>query len=125
MTKPIAIFDPDRLERFDLVIVPFPFTDKAAVKRRPARVLSSAQEFNRLAGHSVLAMVTSADNARRVLDAPIVDLKSAGLPSPSVARRKLFTLDHRFILRRAGRLCPSDARAVDASLAVLVSPRRS
>ena len=123
MTKPIAIFDPDRLARFDIVIVPFPFTDKAAAKRRPALVLSNAQGFNRIAGHSVMAMITSADNAPWVLDTPIADLKSAGLPSPSVVRMKLFTLDHRFVLRRAGRLASSDARAVDASLVALLFPQ--
>ncbi|MEJ7668200.1 MAG: type II toxin-antitoxin system PemK/MazF family toxin [Casimicrobiaceae bacterium] len=123
MTKPIAIFDPDRLARFDIVIVPFPFTDKAAAKRRPALVLSNAPGFNRIAGHSVMAVITSADNAPWVLDTPIADLKSAGLPSPSVVRMKLFTLDHRFVLRRAGRLASNDARAVDASLVALLFPQ--
>lgn len=122
MTKPIAIFDPDRLARFDTVIVPFPFTDKAAAKRRPALVLSNARGFNRIAGHSVMAMITSTDNASWVLDTPIMDLKSAGLPVPSVVRMKLFTLDHRFVLRRTGRLAPNDAHAVDASLAALLFP---
>jgi hypothetical protein len=34
---------------------------------------------------------------------------------------KLFTLDHRFVLRRAGRLAPRDATAVEASLVALLS----
>ncbi len=47
------------LPQFAVVRVPFPFADRAAVKHRPALVLSSG-EFGTVAGHSVLAMITSA-----------------------------------------------------------------
>ncbi len=104
---PTAIFD-----RFDIVVVPFPFTDKAASKRRPALVLSGAEAFNREAAHSVMAMITSADNSPWPLDTPISDLRSAGLSSPSIIRMKLFTLDHRFVLRKAGRLSLADAKKI-------------
>jgi len=33
-------------ERFAVVRVPFPFTDRDATKNRPALVLSSARHFN-------------------------------------------------------------------------------
>ena len=111
------------IERFEVVVVPFPFTDRAADKRRPALVLSRADAFNRGAGHSVMAMITSAGGAAWPLDVPLSDLASAGLPSPSFVRMKLFTLDHRFVLRRAGRLASRDAAAVEASLAALLSMR--
>ena len=120
MTKPIAISDRLALSRHDIVVVPFPFTDKAAVKRRPALVLSDSRAFNRSSGHSVMAMITSAGNPPWPLDTPVSDLQSAALPSPSVVRMKLFTLDHRFVLKKAGRLSPSDANAVDAALAALL-----
>ena len=47
-------------ERFDLVVIPFHFTDKASTKRRPAVALSGGAGFNRASKHGVLAMVTSA-----------------------------------------------------------------
>jgi mRNA interferase MazF len=46
-------------ERFAVVRVPFPFTDRAASKNRPALVLSDLEAFNVPAGHSVMAMITS------------------------------------------------------------------
>lgn len=107
-------------DRFDVVIVPFPFTDKAQVKRRPALVLSSHRAFGRLAGHSVLAMITSAKNPPWPLDVPISDLSQAGLPAPSVVRMKLFTLDHRFIIAGNGELAGKDRKAVIKSLDVLL-----
>jgi mRNA interferase MazF len=103
-------------ERFEVVVVPFPFTDKATHKRRPAVVLSSARNFNDKARHSVMAMITSAGNPAWALDVPIKNLPAAGLPAPSVVRMKLFTLDHKFVIRRAGKLAASDQSAVRSSL---------
>jgi mRNA interferase MazF len=95
-------------ERFDVVRVPFPFTDRQAEKNRPALVISDGVAFNRPAGHSVLAMITSASHTAWPLDVPIGDLKVAGLPVPSIVRFKLFTLDHRLVRGRLGRLSERD-----------------
>lgn len=103
-------------DRFDVVIVPFPFTDKAQAKRRPALVVSVNAAFNKRAGHSVLAMITSAHNPPWPLDVPVSDLATAGLPAPSIVRMKLFTLDQRYVLARRGRLAGPDQKAVGRSL---------
>jgi len=105
---------------FEVVVVPFPFTDTSGSKRRPALVVSEPEAFGDVIGHSVLAMITSAKNARWPLDAEIEDLEAAGLRAPSVVRMKLFTLDHRLILRSAGRLAPEDAERVREALARLL-----
>ena len=104
---------------FEVLVVPFPFTDSTAVKRRPALVLS-AEQFQDRAGHLVLAMITSRENRGWPLDVEIADLKPAGLPHASVVRMKLFTLDERFVLRKAGRLTEADRRAVQRSLRLLL-----
>lgn len=105
---------------FEVVVVPFPFTDKAKTKRRPALVLSSAKTFNQPAGHSVMAMITSARNPPWPLDVRIIALDKAGLPAPSVVRMKLFTLDHRLVLAKIGVLAPEDQQAVRRTLACLL-----
>ena len=64
---------------FDIVIVPFPFTDKLNVKNRPALILSNHKDFNQPIGQSILAMITSARNEPWPLDIPITDLSQAGL----------------------------------------------
>jgi len=103
-------------DRYDVVIVPFPFTDKAQVKRRPALVVSGSAAFNKKVGHSVMAMITSANNPPWPLDVPISDLDAAGLPAASVVRLKLFTLDHRFIIAKRGSLSDKDRKAVNRAL---------
>jgi mRNA interferase MazF len=103
-------------ERFDVVRVPFPFTDRQAEKIRPALVISDGAAFNRPAGHSVMAMITSAGHAPWPLDVSISDLKSAGLPAPSIVRYKLFTLDHRLVRGTLGRLAAKDQAKMQKAL---------
>ena len=108
-------------ERYAVVRVPFPFTDRAASKNRPALVLSAAKVFNTPAGHSVMAMITSVANAPWPLDCPIADLAAAGLPAASKVRFKLFTLDHRLVRGQLGKLSTVDAAAVRDGLLELFS----
>lgn len=107
-------------EAFDVVVVPFPFTDRTTTKRRPALVLSDAEAFNKQVGQSVLAMITSARNSDWPLDVEIENLDSAGLPSASVVRMKLFTLDNQLVIRKAGALAINDQKAVVAALGRLL-----
>ncbi|TRW92910.1 type II toxin-antitoxin system PemK/MazF family toxin [Candidatus Methylobacter oryzae] len=105
-------------ESFSIVVVPFPFTDQDTAKKRPALVLSGSL-FNTSVGHSVLAMITSAKNSTWLYDVHISDLKSAGLSSASIVRMKLFTLDNRLIIRKAGILANSDQQAVTKAFSKL------
>jgi mRNA interferase MazF len=100
--------------------VPFPFTDREATKNRPALVLSDPAAFNTPAGHSVMAMITSAANPPWPLDCSIEDLSAAGLPAPSKVRFKLFTLDHRLVRSQLGRLSAADEARVRKGLATLL-----
>jgi mRNA interferase MazF len=107
-------------ERFAVVRVPFPFTDRLAAKNRPALVLSDPDAFNAPAGHSVMAMITSQGNPPWPLDCPLADLAAAGLPSPSKVRFKLFTLDDRLVRGQLGTLSAADSRAVRRALDLLL-----
>ncbi len=102
-------------ERFDVVVVPFPFSKRAAAKRRPALVLSG-HDFDSGHGHAVLAMITTARHTAWPSDTAIANLAAAGLTAPSVVRLKLFTLDGALILRRIGRLADGDAAAMTRTL---------
>lgn len=107
-------------ERYTVVRVPFPFTDRDTAKNRPAVVLSDPAAFNTPAGHSVMAMITSQANAPWPLDCTLTDLAAAGLPAASKVRFKLFTLDHRLVRGEIGKLSPADVTAVRAGLASLL-----
>ena len=104
--------------QYDIVVVPFPFTDRRASKRRPALALSTA-EFSAEAGHTVLAMITSADNPDWPLDV-LIDSARAGLRAASKVRMKLFTLDNRVIRQTVGTLNDVDQRAVAQAMKQLL-----
>jgi mRNA interferase MazF len=106
---------------FDVVVVPFPYAERLAEKRRPA-VVVSAPDLQRTSGLTWLAMVTSAENPRWQHDVDVSDLKSAGLPAPSLLRpAKIATVDASRILRRIGRLTAQDARLLIESLQALMA----
>jgi mRNA interferase MazF len=94
-------------ERFDVVIVPFPFSDRQATRRRPALVVSD-QGFNRTHGHVILAMITTARDRSWPSDTEITDRNAAGLKARPVVRLKLFTLDNDLLVKRIGALAEAD-----------------
>ena len=97
---------------FDVVIVPFPYTDRLAQKRRPALVMS-AKALDNDHGLSWLIMITSAVNTRWAGDVEIDDLIRTGLPAPSLIRTaKIATVETIHILKRAGSLAPVERKAV-------------
>ena len=83
MLQPSTIFEP-----FEIAIVPFPFVDLPKTKPRPALVLSMGR-FNRQNGHTLLAMITSAEQASWPSDYAIKDLRPTGLRIACVVRWKL------------------------------------
>ena len=105
---------------FDLVRVPFPFTDRQTSKRRPALVLSTLG-FQNDSEHLHLAMVTSATHSHWSSDWPIEDLKTAGLSIPCVVRFKLFTLDQSLLLGALGRLSITDQSGVLRQLSAVAA----
>ena len=105
---------------FDVVVVPFPFTDQNTEKKRPALVLSDKDIFNEVTENCVLAMITSVKNPDWPLDTLIGSLKKAGLSAPSKVRMKLFTLDSRLIIKKIGGLSVKDQRTVKENLQKLM-----
>ena len=101
--------DEKRFGPFDVVVVPFPYADRLAEKRRPALVISN----RKLAVHGLVWVAMGAENEPWSSDVAIADLKRAGLPAPSVVRpAKIACIEPARIDRRIGRLDKTAARAV-------------
>jgi mRNA interferase MazF len=66
------------LEAFDIVVVPFPFTDRQSNKRRPALVISTGT-FNQSQKQCVLATITSAGHSDWKADYRFSNLDVVGL----------------------------------------------
>lgn len=96
---------------YSIVVVPFPFSENSRTKRRPALVLST-EKHQYETGHITLAMITSAKHSSWPSDYVITDLQTAGLPSSSILRQKLFTLDLSLILNTLGALSAHDKKHI-------------
>lgn len=99
------------LEPGAVVVVPFPYSDRLAEKRRPAVVVSNRSVTE--AGFVWIAMITSARTTSRIEDLPIEDLEPTGLAVASVVRPiKMACIEPSRILRRIGTLNSAEASAV-------------
>jgi mRNA interferase MazF len=100
---------------FDIISVPFPFTDRDATKRRPALVISNEQ-FNKQHDQLVLAMITTTTNNVWQSDVSLTNWQEAGLKVACHFRLKLFTLDQKLVLKIIGHLSTQDIKSVQVIL---------
>ena len=102
--------------KWDIILVPFPFTDMTAAKKRPALVVSP-DVYNRLGPDLVIAFITSrTDVPPRPGDPRIQFWKESGLPKASLLRMKFATIDREIVLKRIGRLHQPEQTGVRAVL---------
>ena len=107
---------------WDVWVVPFPYTDRLAEKRRPALVIS-ADALLRDHGLLWMAMITSTRIHRWSSDVEIADLSAAGLPIPSRIRvAKIAAVEPSRLLRPLGKLAAADAHAALRGLRRFLSP---
>jgi mRNA interferase MazF len=109
----------DLPQRWEIAILPFPYVDRLAEKRRPALIVSH-NWLHRDYGLAWVVMITSAENQRWKCDIDITNLKQTGLPIPSVVRPiKIATIESDRIVRIAGRLAKTDRTRIEQTLAQL------
>ena len=91
-------------ERGDLLLVPFPFTDLSATKRRPVLALTASDRY----GDFVALPVTSQPQTEHGLALTAADLVSGSLPAASWIRtNRVVTLNSALVVKSVGRI--SDA----------------
>lgn len=101
----------EAISAWDVIVVPFPYSERLAEKRRPALVISN--ETLHRDGFLWIAMITGAGKARRAGDLIVRDLSAASLPGASMVRvSKIATIEPERILRRIGTLAKRERAAV-------------
>jgi len=98
-------------ERWDVVLVPFPFTDLSRAKKRPAVVLS-ARDYND-SGDAIIGFLTSnLSGPERVGDYILSEPSAAGLPLPTRFRLKLAMIDLSIVVKRLGTISEGDRKGI-------------
>src|SRR5665213_3567149 len=88
---------------WDVVRVPFPYTDRPVRQRRPALVIAMPGILVQ-PGMLWALMITSADNRGWPGDVVVSDLLAAGLPAPSLVRTEKVATINITDAERLGRL---------------------
>jgi PemK-like, MazF-like toxin of type II toxin-antitoxin system len=100
-------------ERGDLLLIPFPFTDLSATKRRPVLALTAPDSY----GDFVALPVTSRPQAEHAVALTAADLVSGSLPAASWIRtNRVVTLNSSLVVKVVGRV---SERVVSAAIAQL------
>jgi len=110
----MAIFD-----RFDVVSVPFPYTDRPVRQRRPALVVSRPAH-EQATGLIWVVMMTAAENRAWPHDVPLSDPRFAGLSIPSVIRPTKIATVEAAQAKRIGRVTAEDQHAVQSALRAIL-----
>jgi mRNA interferase MazF len=105
---------------WDIILVPFPFTDKNTTKKRPALVINNL-EYQAKTGHLILLMITSAKNSSWYSDTKIEELDITGLKAPSIIRFKVFSLDEKLIIKKVGVLSEIDKQNIKEKMALTIN----
>jgi len=101
----------------DVVLVPFPFTDQTATKKRPAIVVSSDMYHRQRLDIVVVAVTSHLPRSTGAAGEVVISAwKEAGLLRPSLIKPVLATLERGLILRRLGALVESDRQALRDAL---------
>jgi len=113
-------FEPADIAFGAVVLVPFPFTDQATSKRRPAVVISSAN-YHASRPDVILMAITSQLRASAAFgEVWLKEWQTAGLLKPSAVKPLIATFARDLIVRQLGDLAEEDNRALRAVISDLI-----
>jgi len=103
-------------ERGAVVLVPFPFTDQTAAKKRPAVIVSSDSHNASVPDFVIMAITSKIDRTKEAEGCLINDWHDAGLIKLSAIKPVMTTIEQSLVLRRLGKLSPNDMKQMEAVL---------
>ncbi|MBF0352182.1 MAG: type II toxin-antitoxin system PemK/MazF family toxin [SAR324 cluster bacterium] len=104
----------------DVLLIPFPFTDQTATKKRPAVVISSSLYQQSKPDVIVMAVTSQVRSAQLVGEFLIEDWKEAGLIKPSVGKPVITTLEQSMVLQQLGTLQSQDLQSLRKCLKTIL-----
>ncbi len=108
-------------ERGDLLLVPFPFTDLSAAKRRPVLAITQSDSY----GDFIALPVTSRPQSDHAVALTAPDLVSGTLPAASWIRtNRVVTLNGSLVVKNVGRVSEQVVSAAVAQLLAYIEPSK-
>jgi mRNA interferase MazF len=107
-------------DRFDVVSVPFPYTDRPVGQRRPALVVSQPS-YEQRTGLLWVVMITAAENRRWPGDVLLANARRAGLSIPSVVRPAKIATIEAAQASHIGGISAAEGRAVRTAISQILA----
>jgi len=104
----------------DVVLVPFPFTDQSATKKRPAVVVSSGPYHRAGTDLVIMAITSQLQAARTAGEFRVKEWREAGLLKPSAVKAVITTIERTLVVQRLGRLKPQDQQSLRRAIAAII-----
>ena len=102
-------------KKWDIVLVPFPFSDLKTTKKRPALIISP-DDYNSGYELVILFITSQLDSPKRPGDYPISEWKKSGLPKPSMIRMKFAAIHKSIVIKTLGKLSKTDTNGLTNNL---------
>lgn len=96
-------------KKWEIILVPFPFTDLTRTKKRPALIISP-NEYNKNPDVVITFITSKINRVYQLGDYKIQEWQKASLPKPSMLRMKFATIDKLIIVKKLGALNEYDIR---------------
>jgi len=103
----------------DVVLVPFPFTDQTASKKRPAVIVSN-RAYHEARPDAVVMAITSQVRHDSWGDVGVSEWQAAGLLKPSAVKPVFATLEQGLVIRQIGTLHTVDMDTVRRAIAAML-----
>ena len=100
----------------DIVLVPFPFTDQSAAKRRPAVVISSEAYHQQRPDLIIMAITSQVKPAQTVGEMIVQNWQSAGLLKPSAIKPVITTIERGLVINKLGQLMENDSAVLKRNI---------
>lgn len=111
-------------DRGDVILVPFPFSDQSATKKRPAVIISS-DRYNSISSDVIIMAITSKiDYILPIGETIRKDWQDAGLLKPSAIKSAISTIEQKLILKKLGHLSKNKDKSLFCPKTTLKIPKK-
>lgn len=104
----------------DILLLPFPFTDQTASKKRPSVVVSSSAYNTARRDIVVMAITSQLRPDPAAGETWVADWKLAGLLKPSAIKPVFATIEQRLVIRKLGSLQSADKKDLARLIATML-----
>ena len=108
-------------KRGDVVLVPFPFSNQTATKKRPAVLISSTRYNNASQDIIIMAITSQTEKLQEIGECLVKNWKEAGLLKPSAIKSALSTIEQKLVFKKLGTLSDDDLTSLNTILKDLLN----